>query len=217
MVSQETESAYATTESKGRSRNRHRSKSSDGKKEGDRNEKEMEQQGWILVDKGSKVKCKPDQYYTELSNAYSSLAEFSADPSPDDAPTSAASLFKLKSTKHRHQRIQCKIKKKLKDATDTDAAIIEQYIDMAEDERTDMAKSDKSNTRRVAIDTAQSKPIKQNLSLLQQSKNLGRMLSAATCRLVRKITTKYCGGTTQKLSPVLALVDTWTIHKNNNI
>ena len=103
MVSQETESAYATTESKGRSRNRHRSNSSDGKKDGDRNEKEMEQQGWILVDKGSKLKRKPDQYYTELSNAYSSLAEFSADPSPDDASTSTASLFKLKSTKRRHQ------------------------------------------------------------------------------------------------------------------
>jgi hypothetical protein len=152
MVSQETESAYATTESKGRSRNRHQSKSSGGKKEGDRNKKEMEQQGWILVDKGSK----PDQYYTELSNAYSSLAEFSTDPSPDDAPTSAASLFKLKSTKHRHQGIQHKIKKKLKDATDTDDTIIEQYIDMAEDECTDMAKSNKSNTRRVAIDTAHS-------------------------------------------------------------
>jgi hypothetical protein len=61
--------------------------------------KEVGQQGWILVDKGSKLKRKPDQYYIELSNAYSSLAEFSADPSPDDAPTSAASLFKLKSTK----------------------------------------------------------------------------------------------------------------------
>ena len=116
----------------------------------------MEQQGWILVDKGSK----PDQYYTELSNAYSSLAEFSADPSPDDAPTSAASLFKLKSTKRRHRRIQRKIKKKLKDATDTDDAIIKQYINMAEDKGTDMAKSDKSNTRRVAIDTAHSKPTK---------------------------------------------------------
>ena len=33
MVSQEIESAYATTKSKGRSRNRHRSKSRDGKKE----------------------------------------------------------------------------------------------------------------------------------------------------------------------------------------
>ena len=62
IVSQETESAYATTESKGRGRNRHRSNSSDGKKDGDRNEKEMEQQGWILVDKGSKVKHKPDQF-----------------------------------------------------------------------------------------------------------------------------------------------------------
>jgi len=59
---------------------------------------------------------------------------------------------------------------------------------MAEDECTDMAKSNKSNTRRVAIDTAHSKPTKPNPSMLQQSKNLGRMLSAATCRLVRKIT-----------------------------
>ncbi len=73
----------------------------------------------------------------------------------------------------RHQRIQRKIKKKLKDATDTDDAIIKKYIDMAEDERTEMAKSDKSNARRVAIDTAHSKPTKPSPSLLQQSKNLG--------------------------------------------
>ena len=145
--------------------------------------KEVGQQGWILVDKGSKLKRKPDQYYIELSNAYSSLVEFSADPSPDDAPTSAASLFKLKSTNCRHQRIQRKIKKKLKDATDTDDAIIKQYFDMAEDKCTEMAKSDK-----LAIDTAHLKPTKPSPSLLQQSKNLGRMLSAATCRLVRKIT-----------------------------
>jgi len=59
---------------------------------------------------------------------------------------------------------------------------------MAEDERTEMAKSDKSNARRVAIDTAHSKPTKPSPSLLQQSNNLGQMLSAATRRLVRKIT-----------------------------
>ena len=100
-----------------------------------------------------------------------------------------ASLFKLKSTKLRHQQIQRKIKKKLKDKTDTDDAIIEQYINMAENKRTEMAKSDKSNARRVAIDTAHSKPTKPSLSLLQQSKkNLVRMLSAATRRLVCKIT-----------------------------
>jgi hypothetical protein len=92
-------------------------------------------------------------------------------------------LFKLKSTNCRHQRIQRKIKKKLKDATDTDDAIIKQYFDMAEDKCTEMAKSDK-----LAIDTAHLKPTKPSPSLLQQSKNLGRMLSAATCRLVRKIT-----------------------------
>jgi len=59
---------------------------------------------------------------------------------------------------------------------------------MAEEKRTEMAKNDKSNARRVAIDTAHSTPTKQNPSLLQHSKNLGRMLSAATRRLVRKIT-----------------------------
>ncbi len=148
----------------------------------------MEQQGWILVDKDSKRQRKPDQYYIELSNAYSSLADFLANPSPDNAPTSAASLFKLKSMKRRHQQIQHKIKKKLKDATDTDEAIIEQYINLAEDKRTEMAKSNKSNARRVAIDTAHATPTKPKPSLLQQSKNLGRMLSAATRRLVRKIT-----------------------------
>ena len=139
---------------------------------GDRTKKEVEQQGWILVDKGSKLKHKPDQYYIELSNAYSSLAEFLADSSPDDAPTSAASLFKLKSTNRWHQWIQRKIKKKLKDATDTDDAITKQYIDMAEDEHTEMAKSNKSNVRRVAIDTAHSKPTKPS-ALVQQIKNLG--------------------------------------------
>jgi hypothetical protein len=97
-------------------------------------------------------------------------------------------LFKLKSTKRRHQRIQRKIKKKLKDATDTDDAIIKQYIDLAEDESTEMAKNDKSNACRVAIDTAHSTPTKPKTPLLQQSKNLGRMISAVTHRLVRKIT-----------------------------
>ena len=40
---------------------------------------DVEQQGWILVDKGSKLRRNSDQYYMELSNAYSTLAEFLAD------------------------------------------------------------------------------------------------------------------------------------------
>ena len=210
LDSSDTENAYATTDSKdgGQSRGRSKSRCRMDKKstlklspspstsrsptpppsKGQSSKKEVEQQGWILVDKGSKLKCKPDQYYIELSNEYSSLAEFSVDPSLDDAPTSAASLFKLKSTNCQHQQIQCKIKKKLKDATDTDDTIIEQYINLAEDERTEMAKSNKSNARRVAIDTALSTPTKPKPFLLQQSKNLGRMLSAGTRRLVSEIT-----------------------------
>ena len=59
---------------------------------------------------------------------------------------------------------------------------------MAEEERTEMAKSDKSNAHRVAIDTAHSTPTKPKAFLLQQSKNLGQLISASTRRLVRKIT-----------------------------
>jgi hypothetical protein len=57
-----------------------------------------------------------------------------------------------------------------------------------------MAKNDKSNARRVAIDTAHLTLTKPNPSLLQQGKNRGRMLSAATRRLVRNMThsSKHC-------------------------
>jgi len=97
-------------------------------------------------------------------------------------------LFKLKATKRRHQRIQHKIKKKLNNTSDTNDALIEQYIDMAEDKQTEMAKRDTSNARMVEIDAAHSIPTKPKPSLLQQSKNLGRLISALTCRLVCKMT-----------------------------
>jgi len=50
--SSDTESAYVTTDSKDGGQSRGRSK---GRRCGDRTEKEVEQQGWILVDKGSKL------------------------------------------------------------------------------------------------------------------------------------------------------------------
>jgi hypothetical protein len=155
---------------------------------GDQTKKEVERQGWILVDKGSKVKRKSDQFYLELSNAYSNLADFLADLSPDDKPTSMTSLFKLKATKRRHQRIQRKIKKKLNDTTDTDDALIKQYIGMAEDKRTEMAKRDTSNVHRVTIDAIHLTPTTSKPSILQQSKNLGQLINASTRRLIQKIT-----------------------------
>jgi hypothetical protein len=42
----------------------------------------------------------------------------------------------------------------INDTTDTDDGLIEQYIDMGEEERTEMAKRETSNARRVAIDAA---------------------------------------------------------------
>ena len=80
------------------------------------------------------------------------------------------------------------MKKKLNDTTGTDDALIEQYIDMAEDEQTEMAKRDTSNARRAMIDAAHSTPIKPKPSILQQSKNLGQLISASTRRLTQKIT-----------------------------
>ena len=153
---------------------------------GDWTEKEVERQGWILVDKGSKVNRKSDQFYLELSNAYSNLADFLANLSPDDKPTSVASLFKLKATKRQHQRIQRKIKKKLNNTTDTEDALIKQYIGMAEDKRTEMAKRDTSNVHRVRVDAVHLTPTKSKPSILQQSKNLGRLVSASTRRLIQK-------------------------------
>ncbi len=146
----------------------------------------MEQQGWILVDKGSKLKRKPDQYY--ISRTQQCIFELSRFLGQSESRQRTNKRGKLVQTTSNNQQIQCKIGKKLKDSSDTDDAIIEKYIDLAEDERTEMAKNDKSNARRVAINTAHSTPTKPTSSLLQQSKSLGRMLGAATRRLVRKIT-----------------------------
>jgi hypothetical protein len=94
-------------------------------------------------------------------------------------------MFKLKVAKHRHQRIQHKIKKKLNNTSDTDDAIIKHYITMAEDEQTEMAKG---NTNNACINIAHLIPTKRKTTLLQGSKNLGQLISKLTHRLIGKIT-----------------------------
>jgi len=58
---------------------------------------------------------------------------------------------------------------------------------MAEDERTVMAKEDKTSRRRVAIDKAHLAENKKQPSLLQLGKNVSRALSATARRLVRTV------------------------------
>ena len=141
----------------------------------------------MQVKKGSKITKPTDTYYTELSNNYSRLAEFSADPGPPDEPPSTASLFKIKAAKRRHKKIQRKIKKKLASKAGNDDEVIEEYIVMAEDERTIMAKEDKGNARRVTIDAAHAVGTKKQPSVIQRGKNFGRAPSESAHRIVRKI------------------------------
>ena len=65
--------------------------------------------------------------------------------------------------------------------------MIDLHIDMAEDERTVMAKEDKTSRRRVAIDKAHLAENKKQPSLLQLGKNVSRALSATARRLVRTV------------------------------
>jgi hypothetical protein len=97
-------------------------------------------------------------------------------------------LFELKAAKQQHKRIQHKIKKKLNNVSDNDDTIMEPYIGMAKDKQTVIVKGDTTNSHSVAIDTAHTTPTQHKPSLFQQSKNLGKLLSALTLGLGRKIT-----------------------------
>ena len=150
-----------------------------------------DEQDWVLVKKGSKITKPTDTYYIKLSNAYSKLAEFSADPGTPDEPTPATSLFKLKAAKRRQRKLQRAIKKKLTKEAKCDDDIIEDYIVLAEDERTAIAKADMKDRRRVTIDAAHAPRTRAHTSVLQHSKNIGRALSATVRRAVRQYTKKY--------------------------
>ena len=57
---------------------------------------------WVKVEKGSKITKATDPYYVELSNYYFKLAEFSADPRPED-DKETESRFK-KDAAERHEK-----------------------------------------------------------------------------------------------------------------
>ena len=59
---------------------------------------------WVKVEKGSKITKATTPYYVELSNYYFKLAEFSADPRPEDDKENE-SIFKKDAAE------RCKIQK----------------------------------------------------------------------------------------------------------
>jgi hypothetical protein len=146
---------------------------------------EKEGEEWTVVEKGSKITKKASPYYTRLSNAYSTLADFSADPCPTNTECNTASNFKLKAAKRRQRKLMKKLHKHNMAARMSDDGIIDLYIDKAEDERTIMAKNDSKNVRRVTIDAAHAATTRTTTSLLQKGRNAGQTISTVMRRFVR--------------------------------
>ena len=88
-----------------------------------------------------------NSYYIELSNTYSLLAEFSANPSQRDQPTSIDRKFKLKAVVRRQEKMNNQIDKNTIKAQDNDTTIINAAIKLADDERSVMNK--KKSTRYI--------------------------------------------------------------------
>ena len=68
-----------------------------------------------------------------------------------------------------------------------DKKLIDAAITLAEDERTFMAKYDKTNMRQVNIDAAHTATHKNKTTILQKGNNMGNAFSTATRRLISSI------------------------------
>ena len=74
----------------------------------------------MKVRKVTILKNKSDPSYIELSNAYSLLAELSANPSQVDHPTDTDSQFKISTAMRRHENKNDKINKYIIENKDND-------------------------------------------------------------------------------------------------
>ena len=86
-------------------------------------------------------KSNKNPYYIELSNTYSLLAEFSANPIQRYQPTSTYSNFKRKADVRRQEKMNKLIDKNILKAKDNDASIISTAIGLVDDERSIMNKT----------------------------------------------------------------------------
>ena len=131
---------------------------------------------WVKVEKGSKITKATAHYYIELSNYYFSLAEFSADPRPED-DQQTESKFKREAaqrrTKNKINKVKEYFSKKSKHLEGmNDDEILDFYITKEEDERTVMAKND-HKIRWTKMDAAHTFKGKATPSLQQKMKNTG--------------------------------------------
>ena len=96
----------------------------------------------MTVRKGPRLthKSNKNPYYIELINTYSLLADFSANPSQREQPTSTDRNFKRKADISRQEKMNNNIDKDIIKTWDSDAAIINVAIELSDDERSDRKK-----------------------------------------------------------------------------
>ena len=147
---------------------------------------------WTVVrrrkrDKLTKIKSFK---YVQISNAYATLPQFSAPPTPHDEPQTKVALLNLNPNhpnpnpahdakpheSHYRKKVARRREAQAKKAFDKlcENEFLDKTITTAEDERTTMAK----NNNKVTINGTHHPSDRRKIKILQRGKNVGRALSA---------------------------------------
>ena len=133
-----------------------------------------------------------------MSNAYASLPCFN-DPVVQDPPTQSLELPTARPTTQdeskaagtRHQRKAARrrrAKQALQNLRDLDEIFFDSRITLAEDERTDMAKQDAKNGKRITIDNAHKQQDRPTQTLMQRGRNAGYRMGTSLRRAIQHLT-----------------------------
>ena len=159
-------------------------------------EEDNENDKWITVTGNgrNKILLKP-KLKTTLHNAFAILSQ------PDDPTNYIISKPPLKMDddktilppdprEHRRQRKIARrqhIKRTLQRLRDSDNLFLDNSITLAEDERTSLAKANKNNKKRMAVNAAHTKRGTPSIGLAQRGRNAVYSLGSAFNRTIKKI------------------------------
>ena len=141
----------------------------------------------MKVRKGTSLTTKSNPYYIELSNAYSLLAEFSANPSQASQNTNIEIKFKISASIRRHEKKNNQINKYIIENNDNDAVIINAAIKLGDYEHKVMDKHNMTRGRQVTINENQTDTHKTKPTIRQRA-NVGDAFSTVTHRHTNSIT-----------------------------
>ena len=135
----------------------------------------------MKVRKGNILTSKSIPYYTVLSNSYSQLDEFSANPNQENHTTNTESKFKIRAAIRRHEKKSNQINKYKIENKDNDSVIINAAIKLADDERNVMDKHNMTRGQQVTINEIQTDTHKIKPTICQRA-NVGNAFNKATHR-----------------------------------